>query len=146
AEGLAAEDSGIWAAPAPSQLLRILFVDDDPIMLKSLHDILEQDGHVVVSADGGQRGIEVFRAAQARGQHFSVVITDLGMPHIDGRTVAATVKSTAPDVPVILLTGWGHRLVAENDRPPSVDRVLSKPPKLAALRQALAELTEMQRN
>ena len=124
----------------PSQPLRILFVDDDPIVLRSLGDTLEQDGHVVVLADGGQRGIETFRAAHERGEPFAAVITDLGMPHVDGRTVAVAIKSRAPEVPVILLTGWGHRLLAENDRPPSVDRVLSKPPKLAALRLALAEL------
>jgi len=42
---------------------------------------------------------------------------------------------------VVLLTGWGRRLIAENDTPPHVDRILSKPPKLSALRTALAELT-----
>jgi PAS domain S-box-containing protein len=135
------DGSGIFPALRPSQPLRILFVDDDPIMLKSLRDTLEQDGHVVVVADGGERGIETFRTAHEQGEPFAAVITDLGMPHVDGRTVAVAVKSTAPKVPVILLTGWGHRLLAENDRPPSVDRVLSKPPKLAALRLALAELT-----
>ncbi len=136
-----ADGSGVFPRLRPSQPLRILFVDDDPILLKSLRDTLEQDGHVVVVADGGQRGIDTFRAAQARGERFATVITDLGMPYVDGRTVARAIKSAAPDVPVILLTGWGHRLLAENDRPECVDRVLSKPPKLAALRLALAELT-----
>jgi CheY-like chemotaxis protein len=136
-----AGDSGVSPDLRPAQPLRILFVDDDPIMLKSLRDILEQDGHLVVVADGGQRGIDVFRAAQETKERFAAVITDLGMPYVDGRTVARAIKSVAPDVPVILLTGWGHRMLAENDRPPGVDRVLSKPPKLAALRVALAELT-----
>jgi signal transduction histidine kinase len=67
--------------------------------------------------------------------------TDLGMPHVDGRTVAAEIKSGAPDVPVIMLTGWGHRLLADKDLPPHVNRVLGKPPRLAALRAALAEVT-----
>ena len=40
-----------------------------------------------------------------------------------------------------MLTGWGQRLVAEDDMPPHVDRVLSKPPKLRELRAALAEVT-----
>jgi CheY-like chemotaxis protein len=60
---------------------------------------------------------------------------------VDGRKVAAAVKAAAPDTPVILLTGWGRRLLAENDIPPYVDRVMSKPPKLIELRAALAELT-----
>ena len=63
-----------------------------------------------------------------------------GARNIDGRTVAAAIKAAAPRVPVVMLTGWGHRLLAENDTPPCVDRVLSKPPRLAALRLALAEL------
>ncbi len=126
----------------PQQLrpLRILFIDDDPIMLRSLRDTLERDTHIVMIADGGQKGIDAFTAALARGEQFDVVITDLGMPHVDGRKVAAAIKSAAPRVPVILLTGWGHRLLAENDTPAYVDRVLSKPPKLAVLRQSLAEL------
>jgi FixJ family two-component response regulator len=69
------------------------------------------------------------------------VITDLGMPHTDGSKVAAAVYLAAPAVPVILLTGWGQRLLAEGDVPPHVGRVLAKPPKLSELRSALAELT-----
>jgi PAS domain S-box-containing protein len=125
--------------PQPS--LRILLVDDDPMILKSLLTILEQDGHSVETADGGQRGVDAFRAAYGRREPFGVVITDLGMPHVDGRSVAAAVKSIRPETPVILLTGWGHRLLAEKDTPSNVDRVLGKPPKLAGLRNVLAELT-----
>ena len=48
--------------------LRILVVDDDPVLLKSLHDILETDGHLVSSTNGGQEGIDAFLAAQGRGE------------------------------------------------------------------------------
>ena len=124
----------------PLSRLRILLVDDDPMLIKSLQDILEQDGHVVTVADGGQKGIATFTAAVSHGPAFSLVITDLGMPYVDGRKVAAAIKAASPRTPVILLTGWGQRLVAENDIPAHVDRVLSKPPRLAEVRAALAEL------
>ena len=120
--------------------LRILSVDDDPLLIKSLRDALEADGHAVVTANGGQEGIDAFRAAEERDERFAVVITDLGMPYVDGRKVASAIKSDSPSTPVILLTGWGQRLVAEGDVPPHVDRVLNKPPKLRELRAALAEL------
>lgn len=123
-----------------SRRLRILLVDDDPMLIKSLRDILEQEGHVVTVADGGQKGIDTFGAALAKGPPFSLVITDLGMPYVDGRAVAAAIKAGSPATPVILLTGWGKRLLAENDVPAHVDRVLSKPPRLAEVRAALAEL------
>ncbi len=125
----------------PLRRLAILLVDDDPLLIKSLRDALEGDGHLVTAADGGQRGIDEFTAAQQRGAPFALVITDLGMPYVDGRKVAASVRAASPSTPVILLTGWGRRLLAENDIPPHVDRVLGKPPKLIELRAALAELT-----
>ena len=128
-------------APPPAARLTILIVDDDPMLIKSLRDILEQDGHAVTVADGGQKGIDTFTTAVARGNPFAVVITDLGMPYVDGRKVAAAVKAASAHTPVILLTGWGKRLLAENDIPAHVDRVLSKPPRLAEVRTALAELT-----
>jgi PAS domain S-box-containing protein len=124
----------------PLGQLRILIVDDDPLILQSLQDALEQDGHLIGVADGGQAGIDKFRFAQQSSTPFEMVITDLGMPHVDGRTVATAIKSRAPAVPVVLLTGWGYRLQAEDDVPQHVDCVLSKPPKLHELRAALAEL------
>lgn len=130
-----ARNEGAAHVPGP---LRILLVDDDPLLLRSLRETLEVDGHAVTIANGGREGVDAFRAAHRSGQPFAVVITDLGMPHADGRVVAAAIKETSPGTPVILLTGWGQRLVAEGDVPPHVDQVLSKPPKLHLVRQALA--------
>ncbi|HEV8395123.1 MAG TPA: PAS domain-containing protein [Vicinamibacterales bacterium] len=120
---------------------RILVVDDDPLLLKSLRDTLEIDGHAVTTASGGLAGLEAFSAAREAQAPFNIVITDLGMPYVDGRQVAGGVKELSPSTPVILLTGWGQRLMDDGERPPHVDRVLNKPPKLADLRSALAALT-----
>src|SRR5258708_40191913 len=99
------------------------------------------DGHCRATGHSGKKGIEAFTAAEKRGEPFAVVITDLGMPHVDGRKVAAAVKAVSPATPVILLTGWGQRLMAQTEVPPHVDRMLNKPPKLHEMRSALAELT-----
>lgn len=125
-------------ATLPRARLRLLIVDDDPLLIKSLQDTLEADGHVIVAANGGRSGIDAFRDALARKEPFDAVITDLGMPYVDGRKVASEIKATSPDTPVILLTGWGQRLAAESDVPPHVDHVLAKPPKLRELRETLA--------
>jgi PAS domain S-box-containing protein len=138
----AALGSGVRMLPlhaAPSAL-RVLLVDDDPVLLKSLEDILTADGHILTVTHGGQAGIDAFRVAHEQGNSFDVVITDLGMPYVDGRKVAGAVKALAPSAPVILLTGWGQRLEIEGDVPAHVDRVLSKPPKLRELREALIAL------
>jgi CheY-like chemotaxis protein/anti-sigma regulatory factor (Ser/Thr protein kinase) len=119
--------------------LRILVVDDDPLLLQSLRDTLEAEGHTVITANSGQGGIDGFRTARERGETFAVVITDLGMPYVDGRQVASAVKEASPATPVILLTGWGQRLTADGELPLHVDHVLAKPPKLRDLRTALAD-------
>lgn len=119
---------------------RLLVIDDDPLLREALFRILEAEGHEVTTVDGGQAGIDAFNEAHHSGQPFDAVMTDLGMPYVDGRGVAAAVKKLSPRTPVILLTGWGQRLSTEQSVPPHVDIVLSKPPKLAELRRALADL------
>jgi CheY-like chemotaxis protein len=139
----AAEALDLSSAPPDLPPLHLLVVDDDPLILQSVRHILEADGHSVEVADGGQQGIDAFTAANTRGERFDLVITDLGMPHVDGRTVATAIKNVAPATPVLMLTGWGHRMLSDRDRPTHVDRVLSKPPKLAELRRALADLVRV---
>jgi PAS domain S-box-containing protein len=121
--------------------LRLLVIDDDPMLLSTLRSALEVDRHVVTTADGGQAGIDAFVQAHRAGAPFDAVITDLGMPYVDGRKVASAIKSEVPATPLIMLTGWGQRMLDDRDVPSCVDRVLAKPPRLADLRGALAELT-----
>lgn len=118
--------------------LKLLVIDDDPLLREALLHILESEGHTVTVAEGGQAGIAAFTARKKAD--FDAVFTDLGMPYVDGRAVANAVKAHSPDTPVIMLTGWGQRLSTEQTVPPNVDVVLSKPPSLHDLRRALAQL------
>lgn len=135
--------STVHPAPTPTgghraPPTRILVVDDDPVLLHSLGETLEAEGHRVTTVDGGRAAVEAFGTALGTDAAFGVVITDLGMPNVDGSRVAMRVKQMSPDTPVILLTGWGQRLLAEGDVPPDVDEVLSKPPRLQEIRIALS--------
>ena len=121
-------------AGGASAALRILVVDNDLPVLDSMRTVLESDGHEVSGADGGQRGLDMFKAALSGAEPFAAVITDLSMPGIDGRQLAHAVKSISPTTLVILLTGWG----AQSQDPAGVDCVLGKPPRLNELRAALA--------
>ncbi len=124
---------GVVVIPSP---LKILVVDDDPLLRQALRDILRVDGHEVVVADGGEAGNDAFLAA-LNGRAFHVVITDLGMPKIDGLELARRVKTQSPTTPVVLLTGWGRQMTSEGEFPPHVDCLLSKPPTIEDLRKTL---------
>jgi CheY-like chemotaxis protein len=136
---------GTAASVAPPEVqqmpanTRILLIDDDPLLLTSLRDVLVHEGHEVETANGGRQGVDAFLEAQEEGRPFPIVITDLGMPHCDGRAVAAAIATASPGTPIIMLTGWGQRLAATGEIPPEVAGVLSKPPRLAELRQALVQ-------
>lgn len=131
------------AVPAATlRPMRLLLVDDDPIILKTLAESLTDEGHDLVTANSGAEGIERIRSEHAKGAGFDAVITDLGMPHVDGRKVAAATKEASPSTPVILLTGWGQRLLDDGDVVPYVDRILSKPPRLREINGALSQLVQ----
>jgi PAS domain S-box-containing protein len=123
------------ASPPP---MRILVIDDDPLVAEALRDTLERDGHRVTTSGGGEEGLELFHDARSRSETFDLVFTDLGMPHVDGCRVASAVKAESPSTPVVLLTGWGRRMMADGDLPPHVDRILSKPPDASELREVVA--------
>jgi signal transduction histidine kinase len=105
--------------------LRILFVDDEPLLRQLVQGILENDGHSVCVADGGQKGVAEFQNARVEGQPFDVVITDLGMPQLDGRRLAQILKQDSPEIPIIMLTGWGA-LMRDDDELPGADRLRAK--------------------
>ena len=128
--------------PQTAPSLKLLLIDDDPLILQSLRHALEFEGHEVTCAHGGQTGIDMFRAACDRSEPFSAVITDLGMPHVDGRQVATAIKAIERTARVIMLTGWGQLMADGSDVPAHVDRILSKPPNMWELREALTQPVE----
>jgi len=131
------------SAAGPLPRMRLLIVDDDPTVLSSLRAILLRDGHDVTAADGGQAGIDAFRASLEGAPAFNAVFSDLGMPYVDGRRVAETIKTLSPSTPIILLTGWGQRLIPDSgELPVNVDYVLSKPPRLRELREVLSRVVQ----
>jgi signal transduction histidine kinase/ActR/RegA family two-component response regulator len=129
---------------APSQkapsALRILCIDDEPKIRRVLADCLEAYHHNVVLASSGREGLDLFSAAAAQRKPFDVVITDLGMPDLDGKQVARGIKAIAPRAPVVMMTGWGALMSEQNEHPAEVDAVVGKPPRLDELNTLLHRL------
>ncbi len=129
--------------PEPSTAaagLRVLLVDDDPMLLESLTHTVNFDGHAVVCAPDAADGLAQAERAHTSGQPFDVVITDLTMQGMDGLALAEQLKTRGLAHQVILLTGWGSDLLDEGEPPRYIDQVMAKPPRLSALRSALARV------
>ena len=114
--------------------LKVLVVEPEPMVRKVLTDYLQGDGHSVVSAEDGKEGLKLL------GQEatFEVVITDKALPTLSGIQLAGAIHEAWPQLPVVLLTGFGDGAEQEQ-MPAGVRRVLTKPFTLAEFRRALAE-------
>jgi GAF domain-containing protein/CheY-like chemotaxis protein len=115
----------VTAAAVPEVALRCLVVDDEEEVGTMLGDVLETGGHRVVVLTDGAEAIARFRA-----EPFDLVFTDLAMPRVSGWQVAQAVKEIAPAVPVVLVTGFGVELSAEERQTHGVDVVVVKPLKI----------------
>jgi signal transduction histidine kinase/CheY-like chemotaxis protein len=125
--------------PAPrtsAEPRTLLLVDDEKNVRETLSQLLSAVGHTVLEAESGPRGLELLRDHTVH-----CVLTDLGMPGMTGWDVARAVKRLQPNIPVVLLTGWGEQVQGESDERGAVDRILGKPVRLAELRRILHELT-----
>jgi DNA-binding response OmpR family regulator len=117
---------------------RILVLDDDPEILGILRDMIRLKGHKVTAIDDGKKALELIQE-----QDFDLVLTDLGMPEISGWEIAREVKSKNPQVPVILITGWGTQYEDEDLSDRGVDLVLSKPFSWERLLDAIGKMLSL---
>ncbi len=117
------------AEPGP-RALRVLVVDDDPLVLASTAAMLEDLGHVPIEARSGAEAL--LRLDQEA--RLDLVLTDFGMPVMTGGELAAELKRRRPGLPVLLATGYGEQPAIAAAGLPR----LSKPFDQAALANAMA--------
>ena len=140
-EKTSADRSGFPAQLKQQRSLHILCIDDDAQVRQLLNDCLTHFNHRVTIASGGKQGMELFRAAMLKNQPYEVVITDLGMPDIDGHHVARTIKAESPSTPIIMMTGWDTTMRNDGETAPEVDAVIGKPPHIQELNDLIFRVT-----
>ncbi len=123
-------DENLFGTSLPRR--SVLYIDDDDRVRGSVVKMLEILGQRVESASSGAEGLAKFRL-----EPFDVVVTDMGMPEMDGAEVIREVKRSHPGTYVILFTGWGRPPFADKDdiRP---DIILAKPASLQDFEDAMS--------
>lgn len=84
--------------------LRILAVDDDPLVLMNVAALIEDLGHSVVEAASGKAALEVLRG----GQPIDLLVTDQSMPGMTGVELAAAASDAAPGIRIVIATGYAE--------------------------------------
>ncbi len=101
----AAEDLSEELPPTGSQ--RILFVDDEAILVEVACRSLARLGYKVTPMTSSLEALERFKTAPA---DFDVVVTDMTMPKMTGDELAAAIRAIQPDIPIILCSGYSERV------------------------------------
>jgi len=121
---------------------RILFVDDEPALVRLAHTVLTQLGYDVAAYTSSAEALAAF---QATPHHFDLVITDYTMPQMTGEVLACILRSLRPDIPVILGTGFSHTIDAEKATALGIDAFLMKPWTARDLAQTIAQVLAQRR-
>jgi signal transduction histidine kinase/CheY-like chemotaxis protein len=123
---------------AASRRALVLIVDDDDKVRAVVKHYVKRLGYNVVEAASGQAALDIVKI-----QDIELLITDMAMAGMNGAELAAAAKSIRPMVPVILYTGFGDIMLAEEQRPPGVDLILGKPVTIHELSRAMLSLLKV---
>ncbi|RJQ50448.1 MAG: response regulator [Nitrospiraceae bacterium] len=112
----------------------IMVVDDEPIVGKRLKRLLEREGYAVETFTRGSQALEGLGR-----NRYDVIITDIMMGNVDGMMILEYVKSNYPDIPVIIITGYGKKEIAEEAYRKGVHSFIIKPFRIDELKAVVKE-------
>jgi PAS domain S-box-containing protein len=110
--------------PIPEGCERILFIDDEDIILRAGKSTLQRLGYRVTFSKSATDALDLFRQDPDR---FDLVITDYTMPHLTGEDVAREIMKTKPDIPIILCTGFNERISGDKAKRMGFREFIMKP-------------------
>jgi CheY-like chemotaxis protein len=92
--------------------MKILVADDDPIIRKLLWEVLTDDGHQVTAVTNGAQAVK-----EAQRQEFELFFSDVHMPVMNGLETLRIMRSTCPNLPVVMMDSYPDQLVnqAQNE-------------------------------
>jgi nitrogen-specific signal transduction histidine kinase len=123
--------------PLPSGHGRILFVDDEEVIVNMARIMLKRLGYEVIGESDSRLALDTFRADP---EAFDVVVTDLTMPGLTGVDLARELLRLRPDIPIVLCTGFSETETAEKARQVGIKELLMKPLVMRDIAEAIQKV------
>jgi len=120
----AQQERPVPAVPLPGGCERILFIDDEPSLVRMGVEMLSRKGYAVVDSMRSLEALELFRG-DPRG--FDLVITDMTMPDMTGDRLALELLNIRQDIPIIMCTGYNEHISEKRAREIGIRGYLTKP-------------------
>jgi len=122
------------------QRFSVLVVDDEEIARTNLEYVLRKEGYDVATAANGKEALEKVRA-----QEFEIILTDLKMDKMDGIQLLESVKTAAPNIDVVIITGYATVSTAVDALKKGAAHYLSKPIQIEEVRQTVRQILDKKR-
>ncbi|WP_404649447.1 PAS domain S-box protein [Dyella flagellata] len=119
----------------------ILLVEDQDAVRSAMAEVLTKLGYAVTEASDGLEGLSIAMA----GESFDLIVTDIGLPGVSGRSLADSVRGQQPHVPVLLMTGYDASAAYAAPSLPEGMALLSKPFNVDALGEQVRRLIQWRR-
>jgi len=134
---VASEDQTEEAMPKGNE--RIMFVDDEVMLVTMAQEMLEFLGYEVVVRTSSIEALEAFRAQPDK---FDLVITDKTMPQMTGFDLAKELREIRPDIPIILCTGFSETIETEMAKAMSINAYIMKPLAMQEMASAVRKVLD----
>ena len=121
---------------------RILFVDDEKMLVNMGQQMLSGLGYEVVGRTSSVEALEAFRAQPDK---FDLVITDLTMPNMTGEQLARELTTIRDDLPVILCTGYSEMMSEEKAKSSGIDAFAMKPVVMKDMAETIRRVLDQQK-
>jgi len=118
------EEESETERPVTGGTERILFVDDEPMLVDLGEQVLKSLGYEVATRTSSRDALELFRK---QPDQFDLIITDMTMPHMTGDSLAREMIKIRPDIPIILCTGYSKQVSEENAKGIGIRAFVMKP-------------------
>ena len=120
---------------AASRTRTVLVVDDEEVIRRLAAEALRDDGYAVLEAADGEAALRILRS----GKRIDLLVTDVGLPGLNGRQLAEAARESRPGLPVLMITGYAGAMPIDLVLPAGM-QVLAKPFALEALTDSVSAL------
>jgi CheY-like chemotaxis protein len=118
---------------------KILFVDDEDMIVNFSQKIL---GHLGYKAESKTNPLEALNLFKSAPGYFDLVVTDMSMPEITGDNLAKEILKIRPDIPVILCTGYNEKIDEEKAKKIGIRGYIMKPIEVIDLARVIRKTSD----
>ncbi len=114
----------------------VLVVEDEPVVRRLIAELLQELGYRVIEAGDGKSGLDILLS----NEPIELLITDVGLPELNGRQMADSARQHRPKLKVLLMTGYAEHAIQEKEGLAAGMRMMTKPFQMEALAQRVQEM------